>query len=124
VHDVAARLYGWARVGLGLVLAVAPAPAARLWIGEIGGAAELRGPLRALAVRDLALGVAVLRARDDSARRDALLLCAVVDVGDAVFSGIDFGRTRRPGAGITALGAFGAAGLAAAAALAAHRRAG
>ena len=108
-----ARRYGWARVAFGAALVAAPTPAARLWIGDLAATPEVRSPLRGLAVRDLALGLAVVWPRNNPrARREALLLCALVDAGDAVLSGAEYARTKRVGAGITALGALGAAGVA------------
>jgi hypothetical protein len=110
--DGVSTAYGWARVALGAVLTVAPVRAAQLWVGPAAGDPAIRGPLRALAVRDLALGLGVLRAGDPRRRRELLVLCAIVDAGDAALSGADYLRGRRLGAGVTALGAAGAAALA------------
>lgn len=57
-----AKLYGGARVAVGAALLLAPTLAGRPWIGADAGRGGTRVALRALGVRDLALGAGLVDA--------------------------------------------------------------
>ena len=95
-HVTMARLYGGARVVIGVALLLAPTRSTRRWIGPVSGNPAIRGPLRMLGVRDALLGLAVLATPDGgAARRGALALSIVADAADAVVLSGDAMRSRR-----------------------------
>jgi hypothetical protein len=107
-HRFAARLYGGARVAIGLGLLLAPALATRRWIGPVAEDPALRSPLRMLGVRDALLGLAVLATPDAGpARRGALALSVFADGADAVVLTQELLRTRRLAPALAAAAAVG-----------------
>src|SRR5687768_7709354 len=105
-----AGAYGATRVALGVGLALLPAAGAKPWIGDVARHVDVRSPLRVLGVRDALLGAALLRVRDDRRLRPFVAgLCVVADTVDAIVSGADFVRSRRPGAALAAASAAGGA---------------
>jgi hypothetical protein len=104
-HRHLARLLATGRVGLGALLLVRPA-AARSWIGDVAEQPGGRVAVRALAVRDLVIGVGVLRALDrGESLRPWLAFSAAADLGDTLAT---LGAVRR-----LPRGAIGALALAA-----------
>jgi hypothetical protein len=99
-----------ARIGLGVVAAVAPTVVARPWIGEEahGPGAKVLG--RALGGRDLALGLGpVLAARRDAPIRGWVEAAALADGVDTVATLVAFRRLPRRGRWLVLATAGGAA---------------
>jgi hypothetical protein len=108
--------YAAARIVLGCTLVLAPGAVGRLWLGDGARGALVPGLLRVVGVRDLALGAAVLAARDDGDRRRLLALCAVADAVDAVVSAVRVRRVAPAGGVVGAVAAAAGAAVGAAAA--------
>jgi len=105
-HRQLAYLVAWGRVGIGVTAAVAPSLLARPWIGDAADGAGARLLARAMAGRDLALGLGTLRglAQSDQAARPWVALGGLADSVDAVATIIAFrALPRRSRWGIAAL---------------------
>ena len=110
-----ARLYATTRVGIGVVLLLAPKVMAG-WIGPVAARPETRVLTRITGARDAALGVgALLALADGTPVRRWLQLAAAVDAADALASlgGVRHLTARRglPAAGLAAGGAAAGAWL-------------
>ncbi|HEX2241284.1 MAG TPA: hypothetical protein VHJ82_09115 [Actinomycetota bacterium] len=82
-----ARLLGWARVGLGVALFVAPRAFTRLWLGDRYLDAPARMALRGMGARDLILGAGLLRALERNGdARSWVEAGAAVDAADCLNS--------------------------------------
>ncbi|MGA7398117.1 MAG: hypothetical protein WBW62_11780 [Solirubrobacterales bacterium] len=90
--------FGAARVGLGVVAGAYPEKVGRTWIGEAAVGPESGVILRALAVRDLALGAGTVEAalRDDA--RIWIAVSTMADLGDVAATLI--ARKDLPRAGV------------------------
>ncbi|MGH2688383.1 MAG: hypothetical protein ACRDKW_06205, partial [Actinomycetota bacterium] len=88
-----------ARTALGATALVAPEALGRFWVGGPAGRAGVRVLARALAARDLALGVGALGSLEDpQASRRWLRAGALADAGDALATVLafrDLPRRRR-----------------------------
>ena len=104
---VLARQVAVGRIALGAGLAVAPALAARGWIGDASSAPGTQALARGFGVRDVAIGAGALAALGSEGNvRDWMLAGAAADVADLV--GTLLVRRDLPW-----LGRFGVAALAA-----------
>ncbi len=92
-----ARLVAAGRVALGAGALVAPTALARPWIGDAAAAREVRVLSRALAGRDLALGLGTLAglAGPDAGARPWVAGAGLADAVDAVATVVAFGRLPR-----------------------------
>lgn len=77
-----ARAFAGLRVVYALALIGSPSRVGAAWVGEAPAGGPTAVALRGLAARDLVLSLQVLLARENGARRTALLACAVCDLGD------------------------------------------
>jgi hypothetical protein len=97
-RDVA-RFMGALRAGLGVAMFVAPRKVARSWSGEEADSLPTTLALRGMAIRDIALGLGLVKAVDSgSATRGWLEAAALADAGDAVatlFAWREMGGIRR-----------------------------
>jgi hypothetical protein len=97
----AARAIAFARVGIGVLIAVAPGRALRAWVGADADRTGAQVIARGLGARDFALGAGGLLALQtgDPARR-WVLAGAVADAGDALAmlrAGSDIPTAQRAG---------------------------
>lgn len=81
-----ARAIGLGRIGIGVTLLALPGIAARMWIGRDGAQPAAKVLVRAVGVRDLGLGLGVVRAldREDAPARgwvEAGMVADLVDLG-------------------------------------------
>ncbi len=81
-----ARAIGLGRIGIGVTLLALPGTAARMWIGRDGAQPAAKVLVRAVGVRDLGLGLGVVRAldREDAPARgwvEAGMVADLVDLG-------------------------------------------
>ncbi|MBN8867092.1 MAG: hypothetical protein J0H98_06030 [Solirubrobacterales bacterium] len=112
--------YGLARIGFGIFASSAPTRMGRTWVG---GDAERPGAtviLRALGLRDIALGSGTLAAALRGDASDWLAVSMISDLGDAAATLIGRNEIGSRGVAITA-GVAGAGALGAALLLAAER---
>lgn len=105
-HRRLAYTVAWGRIGLGVAAIVAPNRVARPWIGASADSTGARLLARAMAGRDLALGLGALRglAQSDQAGRPWVALGGMADSVDALATMVAFGALpRRSRWGIAAL---------------------
>lgn len=111
-----ARALAFSRMGFGFAMLVTPGLFARLWIGASGRSPGVRVLVRALGIRDVALGMGLLRANelghDD---HSWLVLGAASDAVDALASLAAFRHLPRSRRWIIVASAAGAASTAMAA---------
>jgi hypothetical protein len=85
MDDRRVTLLAWGRVGVGASLLVAPRRAARTWIGEAADVPGVTAVVRALGVRDVAIGAGTLAAGNGRRAPSAWLVAgAIADAGDAL----------------------------------------
>ncbi|HEU4976768.1 MAG TPA: hypothetical protein VFT50_16865 [Baekduia sp.] len=104
-----ARLYALGRVGLGAALLAAPARLGRPWVGGVADEPGGQVVLRALGVRDVALGAVALHVADrPQVGPRWMVLCAAADAVDC--GATLAARDRLPGRslGVAALAGAGA----------------
>ena len=107
-----ARLLALARAATGAMCFVAPRRSARLWFRAEGDPATTVPSLRGLGIRDVALGVGILRAlENDGPVRTWLEAGVIADVGDALAALAGWRRLPKLNAIGTLLIAGGAAVL-------------
>jgi hypothetical protein len=86
----------WIRVGIGAVGMVAPTLVARPWIGADASRKTVKVFARAMAVRDLALGLGVIIAmRHDAPVRGWVEGGGLADTGDVIATLLAFGSLPR-----------------------------
>ena len=108
-HRHVARLLATGRVGLGVLLFLRPR-SARSWIGEVVDQPGGRVAVRALAARDLVIGLGVLRALDrGESIRPWLAFSATADLADTTATLGAIRRLPRGALGALALAAGSAA---------------
>ena len=94
-----ARCLGAVRAGLGVAMFVAPRRVAQSWSGESNDALPTTLALRGMAIRDIAIGLGLVKALDSGGRtRGWLEAGALSDAGDAVatlFAWREMGGVRR-----------------------------
>jgi hypothetical protein len=106
----AARLFGASRVAFGAALIAAPAVLGRPWIGPAADTAGGQVALRALGIRDMALGAMSLHVVDDPGAGPGMALtCAVSDAVDLAATLVAKPQLPRSAYGVAALAANGAA---------------
>lgn len=93
-----ARFMGALRVGLGVAMFLAPNKVARSWTGQRDESLPAKQALRGMAVRDIAIGLGLVKAVElESPTRGWLEAAAFSDAGDAaatVVSWREFGNVR------------------------------
>src|SRR5438270_12862033 len=78
------RVLGAIRLGVGSALVAAPGWAGRIWVGPGADGPGSKVFARAVGARDVALGVRILSASDDSGQsRDWLMSGIMADLADA-----------------------------------------
>lgn len=96
IDEAGAFLLALGRTVLGASAFVAPDALGRFWVGGPAGRTGIRVLSRAMAARDLALGLGALGALGDpGATRSWLRAGAVADAGDAVATVVAFNRLPR-----------------------------
>jgi len=90
--------YGLARVGLGLVVLAVPEVVGRTWIGDEADSPPTKVVLRALGVRDLALGAGTVVGASSPDVNVWLATCALADAGDVASTIV--GRDSIPKRGV------------------------
>jgi hypothetical protein len=104
-----ARSLALGRVAIGGALVVAPALAARGWIGEVSGTPGARALARGFGMRDVAIGAGALAAlQADGAVRDWMLAGAAADAADLAATVL--ARRELPWLGRFGIGALAATG--------------
>jgi hypothetical protein len=90
-----ARLAGWGSVGLGGLVLVRPKQ-----LGKVLGIDTTKGAgmalTFALAVRDMAIGLYLVRAKDTKGLRQGLLYRMVAETSDTLMTGLGRGVIRQP----------------------------
>lgn len=76
--------FGAARIGFGIVAGSAPETIGRTWIGEAAGGEPTKVILRALGVRDIALGAGTVEAAIRGRAAAWLAVSVVADFGDVL----------------------------------------
>lgn len=100
------------RVAFGTALAIAPARAARIWIGSASDVPGARVAMRATGARDIALGMGLLMAlRHGKPIRGWVEAGAVVDSADVAFTLMSFRHLPTPGRVLTVASAAAVAAL-------------
>jgi hypothetical protein len=113
---VVARALALSRIGFGVAMLVTPGLFARLWIGASGRAPGVRVLTRALGIRDVALGMGLLRATElGHDEHSWLVLGAASDAVDALATLAAFRHLPRLRRWIIVASAAGAASTAMAA---------
>jgi hypothetical protein len=94
-----ARIAGAVRVGLGVATFLAPHRAARFWTGESGESLPSTLAARGMAIRDIAIGLGLVKAVElGGPTRGWLEAAALSDAGDAaatLFAWRELGGVRR-----------------------------
>jgi len=94
---VFARIAGWGSVGLGGVVLVRPKQ-----LGKVLGIDTTKGAgmalTFALAVRDMAIGLYLVRAKDTKGLRQGLLYRMLAETSDTLMTGLGRGVIRQPAA--------------------------
>jgi hypothetical protein len=104
----ATRLFGLGRAVYGTGLVVAPGVFARVWIGKEAERPSSQLALRALGVRDAAVGVGMLLSADDAERQRPWLAAGaisdLVDMGATLLAGAAIPERSRRNVAIFAAG--------------------
>lgn len=98
-HRHLSRILGVSRAAIGLALLVAPRRTARGWVGDRAASGSGTVALRALGVRDLAIGYGTVHAIDsgDPNLRQWVTLAGLCDLTDAAATVLAFHRLPRRG---------------------------
>lgn len=98
-HRHLSRILGVSRAALGAALLVAPSLTARGWVGEQASSGSGKVALRALGIRDVAIGYGTVHAIDsgDPNLRQWVTLAGLCDLADATATVLAFRRLPRRG---------------------------